>query len=94
MLDIPGLSVAIIIGTDSSPIKAVQRLGRTIRLENDKQAEIFNIVIEDTVECKWFSTSHANQPFITIDEDGLSDVLEGKEPKPYVKKIRDFSFRY
>ena len=93
-LDIPGLSVAIIIGTDSSPIKAVQRLGRAIRLENDKQAEIFNIVIEDTVECKWFSTSHANQPFITIDEDGLSDVLEGKEPKPYVKKIRDFSFRY
>lgn len=93
-IDIPGLSVAIIIGTDSSPIKAVQRLGRTIRFENGKKAEIFNIVINDTVELKWFSNSHANQPYITIDEDGLNDVLQGKEPKPYVKKLKDFTFRY
>lgn len=93
-IDIPGLSVAIIIGTDSSPIKAVQRLGRTIRFEDGKKAEIFNIVINDTVELKWFSNSHANQPYITIDEDGLNDVLQGKEPKPYVKKIKDFTFRY
>lgn len=93
-IDIPGLSVAIIIGTDSSPIKAVQRLGRTIRFEDGKKAEIFNIIINDTVELKWFSNSHANQPYITIDEDGLNDVLQGKEPKPYVKKIKDFTFRY
>ena len=93
-IDIPGLSVAIIIGTDSSPIKAVQRLGRTIRFEYGKKAEIFNIIINDTVELKWFSNSHANQPYITIDEDGLNDVLQEKEPKPYVKKIKDFTFRY
>lgn len=93
-IDIPGLSVAIIIGTDSSPIKAVQRLGRTIRFEDGKKAEIFNIIINDTVELKWFSNSHANQPYITIDEDGLNDVLQGKEPKSYVKKIKDFTFRY
>lgn len=93
-LDIPGLSVAIIIGTDSSPIKAVQRLGRTIRFEEGKVAEIFNIVINQTVETKWFQSSHAKQPYITIDEEGLEAVLRGEEPKSYVKKIKDFQFRY
>lgn len=93
-LDIPGLSVAIIIGTDSSPIKAVQRLGRTIRYEEGKQAEVFNIIINQTVECKWFQSSHANQPYITIDEKGLDDVLAGKEPELYKRAIKDFTFRY
>ena len=92
--DLKGLSVAIILGLDSSETKATQKRGRVIRKENDKVAEIFNIVINDTVELKWFSNSHANQPYITIDEDGLNDVLQGKEPKPYVKKIKDFTFRY
>lgn len=93
-LDIPGLSVAIIIGTDSSPIKAIQRLGRTIRYEEGKQAEIFYVIINETVEIKWFQNSHVNQPYITIDEEGLNDVLSGKEPKPYARKIKDFQLRY
>lgn len=93
-MDIPGLSVGIIIGTDSSEIKAVQRLGRTCRYEEGKQAEVFNIIIDETVETKWFQSSHAKQPYITIDEQGLYDVLEGKEPKPYVKPISQFQFRY
>lgn len=92
--DLKGLSVAIILGLDSSETKATQKRGRVIRKENDKVAEIFNIVINDTVELKWFKSSHANQPYITIDEDGLNDVLQGKEPKPYVKKLKDFTFRY
>ena len=64
------------------------------RKENDKQAEVFYLIINNTVETKWFSTAHQNQPYITIDEEGLNDVLAGKEPKPYVKKIKDFTFRY
>lgn len=92
--DLKGLSVAIILGLDSSETKATQKRGRVIRKENDKVAEIFNIVINDSVELKWFRSSHANQPYITIDEEGLSDVLQGKEPKPYVKKLKDFTFRY
>ena len=92
--DLKGLSVAIILGLDSSETKATQKRGRVIRKENDKVAEIFNIVINDSVELKWFQNSHANQPYITIDEDGLNDILQGKEPKPYVKKIKDFTFRY
>ena len=29
-----------------------------------------------------------------LNEDGLNDVLASKEPRPYVKKIKDFTFRY
>ena len=46
-LDIQGLSVAIILGTDSSETKARQRRGRTVRKEGDKIAEVFYIVIKD-----------------------------------------------
>lgn len=92
--DIKGLSVAIILGLDSSETKSIQRRGRTIRKEGDKFAEIFNIVIDQTIETKWFSNSHKNSSYITIDEDGLDSVLRGEEPKPYTKKIKDFTFRY
>lgn len=92
--DIKGLSVAIILGLDSSETKSVQRRGRAIRKEENKIAEIFNIVIDQTTETKWFQNSHQNSHYITIDEKGLEDVLEGKEPRLYVKKINDFTFRY
>lgn len=94
-LDVPGLSVAIQFGLDSSGIKAKQRLGRVIRAEEGKVAEMFTIVVNDTVECDWFKRSHARQSnYLTIDEQGLEDVLAGKEPKPYVKPIKRFMFRY
>ena len=92
--DIRGLSVAIILGLDSSETKSIQRRGRTIRKEGDKVAEIFNIVIDQTIETKWFANSHKTSSFITIDEEGLNDVLLGREPKPYVKRIKDFTFRH
>lgn len=92
--DIKGLSVAIILGLDSSEIKAVQRRGRCIRFEEGKTAEIFNLVINQTVELEWFRKGHPNGDYITIDEEGLNDVLAGREPKPYVKHIKDFTFRY
>ena len=92
--DIPGLSVAIILGLDSSKTRKTQRLGRVIRKEPNKTAEIFTLVIDQTVECEWFRRSNTSDSVITIDEDGLNDVLAGKEPRPYVKRIKDFQFRY
>ena len=38
-LDVQGLSVAIILGMDSSPTRATQRKGRVIRKEGNKHAE-------------------------------------------------------
>lgn len=93
-MNIKGLSVGIVLGTDSGETKARQRLGRVIRAEDDKQAEMFYIIINNTVECSWFLKSHKNQPYITIDEEGLEDVLAGKEPRPYNRKIKDFTFRF
>ena len=92
--DIKGLSVAIILGLDTSKIKSTQRLGRAIRLESDKRAEIFNIIINDTAETSWFTNSHSDKQYITIDEDGLDAVLNYKEPKPYRRKITKNLFRF
>lgn len=92
--DIKGLNVAIVLGLDSSETKSVQRRGRVIRYEDGKIAEIFNLVIDNTIEVKWFANSHKNSSYITIDEEGLNDVLAGKEPKPYQRKIKNFTFRY
>ncbi len=92
--DIQGLSVAIMLGIDSSNIRAVQSRGRVIRFEEGKQAEIFNLIIDQTVETKWFSNSHQDGNYITIDEQGLNDVLNYKDPQPYHKKIKDYTFRY
>ena len=52
-LDVPGLSVAIILGLDSSKIRKTQRIGRVARKEGDKKAEIFTLVLDQTVETEW-----------------------------------------
>ena len=93
-LDLANLSIAIMLGIDSSKIKAIQRIGRVIRKEGDKQAKIFNLVINDTAELSWFKKAHPDNNYVTIDEQGLYDVLAGKEPQPYRRKIKDFQFRY
>lgn len=92
--DLKGLNVAIMLGIDSSETRATQARGRVIRFEEGKLAEIFNLIIEDTVEVKWLTNSHKSSNLIMIDEDGLDAVLRGEEPKPYIKKIKDFTFRY
>ena len=94
-IDIPGLSVAIILGTDSSETKARQRRGRTVRKENDKIAEVFYLVIKDTVESKWVKNNHkTDKNYITIDEKGLEQVLNGNTPTPYNKPIGQIMFRF
>lgn len=93
-LDVKGLSVAIILGLDSAKLKAVQRVGRVIRYEPGKQAEIFNLIIDNTVETKWFSTAHPDGNYKVIDEQGLDKVLKGEDPGEYVKPAAKFVFRF
>lgn len=93
-LDVPGLSVAIILGLDSAKLKAVQRVGRVIRYEPGKQAEIFNLILNNTVETKWFSTAHPDGNYKVIDEIGLEKVLRGEDPGEYVKPAAKFVFRF
>lgn len=95
MLDVPDISVGIILGTDSSETKARQRRGRATRKYGNKQAEIFYLVIKDTVEEKWAQNSHKNdRNFITIDESGLEKVLNGEQPETYKPKIGEIMFRF
>lgn len=93
-LDIPGLSVAIILGLDSSKIKSTQRRGRVIRKEEGKVAEIFNIVLNSTVELEWFKNSHDKNSYITIGETGLEQVLRGEDPDLYKRPLQKLSFRF
>lgn len=94
-IDIPGLSVAIILGTDSSETKARQRRGRTVRKENDKIAEVFYLVIKDTVESKWVKNNHkTDKNYITIDEQGLEQVLRGEQPNLFKPKLGEIMFRF
>ena len=94
-LDVKGLSVAIILGTDSSETKARQRRGRTVRKEDDKIAEVFYLVIKDTVESKWVKNNHkTDKNYITIDEFGLDKVLKGEQPNLYKPKLGELVFRF
>lgn len=91
----PNTSVGIILGLDSSERRATQARGRIIRkTSTNKQAEIFNIVIKNSQEEKWFKDSHKNTNYITIDENGLDKVLRGETPEPYKKKLGELMFRF
>ena len=94
-LDIRGLSVAIILGTDSSETKARQRRGRTVRKEGDKIAEVFYIIIKNTTEEKWVKSNHkTDKNYIIIDEQGLEKVLNGEQPNTVKPKMGEFVFRW
>lgn len=92
--DIQGLDIAIMLGIDSSETRATQARGRAIRFKEGKHALIFNIIINNTVELEWMKKSHQKSSYITIDEQGLDDVLAGKEPKQYTKKVKNYQFRF
>lgn len=92
--DCAGLSVGIITGVDSSKTTSLQRSGRVIRKEGSKYAEVFTLVIEDTVECEWYKKSHTNVNYVTIDVDNLIKLLKGEPWEPYKKKIQNFTYRF
>lgn len=77
-IDIPGLSLAVILTNSSSPTEKTQRIGRVIRQEEGKIAEIFTLVIKGTVEEKWFENSSQYSNYIEIDETELDYILQGE----------------
>ena len=68
---------------------------RTVRASADKNAEIFYLVIKDTVEQKWVKNNHKrDSDLITIDEKGLEQVLRGEQPELYRPKLGEIMFRF
>lgn len=77
--DIKGLSVAIVLSNTSSQTQKTQRIGRVIRYEEGKEAEIFTLVIKGTMEEGWYNNSTAGKNYIEITESELDEILLGKE---------------
>lgn len=92
--DCPGLSVGIVMGVDSSATKAIQSTGRVVRKEGSKYAEMFTLVMENTVEQEWFKKSHPKGDYVTIDVENLIKMLQGEEWSPYKKKIQNYTYRF
>lgn len=92
--DCPGLSVGIVMGVDSSTTKAIQSTGRVVRKEGSKYAEMFTLVMENTVEQEWFKKSHPKGDYVTIDVENLLKMLQGEEWSPYKKKIQNYTYRF
>lgn len=76
-VDIKGLNLAIILCNTSSKTQKTQRVGRVIRYEDNKEAEIFTLVIKGTNEESWYETSTAGKSYIEINEKELYEILEG-----------------
>lgn len=93
-LDLPELSVGIMLGVNSSKTKQIQTLGRVVRLNKDKTAEFFTIVINNTVETEWMNNSRSDNNFEVIDEANLMKVLRGEPYETYKKNIQKFVYRF
>jgi superfamily II DNA or RNA helicase len=74
-IDIPGLNLAVILCNTSSSTQKTQRVGRVIRYEQGKSAEIFTLVLKGTNEESWYNTSSSGNNYIEITEAELDDVL-------------------
>lgn len=94
-LDVKGLSVGIILSGDSSKTRTTQRIGRAIRQEEGKIAEIFTLVISKSIEENWYSNANVNQQYITINENQLDIILNGGEVSTKIKRgIADTKYRF
>lgn len=76
-LDCKGVNLEIILHTDSSKIRKVQRVGRAVRFEEGKTSEIFTLVLRGTQELNWFNNSNTSR-VTTINEEQLNKVLAGE----------------
>lgn len=78
-MDLKGINTEIILYNNSSKIRHQQVVGRAIRFEPGKIAEIFTLVIKGTMEVTWVNNSMVNSNYIVINEQQLDQVLAGEE---------------
>lgn len=88
-VDIKGLNLAIVLCNNSSSTQKTQRVGRVIRYEEGKEAEIFTLVLKSTVEESWFLNSNTGKSYMEITEAELDDVLKYKPIDNSVEEGRE-----
>ena len=69
-MNVPDISMAIIASGTSKTKDMIQRIGRTVRWEDGKQALIYRIYVENSQEEKWMASSQEdyNVKFLNINE--------------------------
>lgn len=92
--DIKGLSVAVVLSNTSSQTQKTQRIGRVIRYEEGKNAEIFTLVIKGTMEEGWYNTSTAGKNYIEISESELDEILLGRETENIEKEAKEVGIMF
>lgn len=78
-VDVPGLNLAIIAGFNSSKTNKIQELGRVVRAEPGKVAEIFTLVLKGTVEESWAQKAGEDMEVTVINEEELNIVLDNNK---------------
>lgn len=94
-VDVKGLSVGIGITCDSSITTFTQKCGRVCRWEEGKTAEMFTLIIANTIEETWYNNCNKGQTFMTITEQQLDTILKGGSVSTRPKKgIIDIEHRF
>jgi RNA polymerase primary sigma factor len=74
--DLPKIDMAIVVSGTSKPLQSIQRLGRTIRKDEDKRAVIVEIYARDTQDEKWLYKRQRKTPRETIRHtSSIDDIL-------------------
>ena len=75
--DFVDLSLAVVAAGYSSKLTNVQRIGRTVRAKEGKEALIINLYSKDTQEQRWLEKRQKGTKNVTeISEDDLIDLLK------------------
>ena len=94
-LNDPSIQVGIVLGFNSSATASKQRIGRVIRANNpDEEKEIFTLVLKGTQDEKWAQNSLSGRDFLVIDEEGLRNLLDGKDFVQKVDRPSHILFRF
>jgi RNA polymerase primary sigma factor len=71
--DIPDIELGIVVANTSSPIQFIQRVGRVIRVSENKRAIIVVLIMKDTQDEKWLKSSQSAATGI-IEIDSIEDL--------------------
>lgn len=93
-LSIGNLEVGIMLNVNSSKTKAIQTLGRVIRVHGNKVAEFFTIIIKDTVETQWMNNSRSSSNYEIVDEEALYHILANEPYEQYKRKLKQLNLRF
>lgn len=93
-LNVVDLNVGIATSFNSSKIARVQSAGRIERADGNKESEFFNLVINNTIECKWFEKAYSGIDYIRINQEELKDVLGRKQIRIRKNKTNDFEYLF